>query len=63
LGVITREKTERIEEAKWRLGTKFTLERVVQGGGGGGLLRRSESSGGGEKGGKDGGLHVDFLLD
>jgi hypothetical protein len=59
LGGITREKTERIEEAKRRLGTKFALERVVQGGAGGGLLRRSECSGGGDKGGKDGGLHYD----
>jgi hypothetical protein len=60
-GGITREKTEWIEEAKRRLDTKFALERVVQGGAGGGLLRRSESSGGGDKGGKDGGLHVDKL--
>jgi hypothetical protein len=62
-GGITREKTERIEEAKRRLGTKFFLERVVQGSAGGGLLRRSESSGGGDKGGEDGGFHVDLFLD
>jgi hypothetical protein len=60
-GGITREKTERIEEAKRRLGTKFFLERVVQGSAGASLLRRSESSGCGDKGGEDGGFHVDKL--
>ena len=59
LGGITRKKSKRIEESKWRLGTKFILKGVVKSGRGDGLLGRSESSGGGDKGGKDGGLHVD----
>ena len=60
LGGITRKKSKRIEESKWRLGTKFILKGVVKSGRGDGLLGRSESSGGGDKGGKDGGLH--FVL-
>ena len=51
-------KSEGIEESKRRLGSKLILEGL-QGGGGGGLLGRGESRGGGDKGGKDGGLHVD----
>ena len=53
--------SEGIEEAKRRLGSKLILESL-QGGGGGGLLDRSESSGRGDKGGENGGLHVENLL-
>ena len=53
-------KAKRIEESKRRLGTKGILEGV-QGGGLGSLLDRGEGRGSSDKGGKDGGLHVDSL--
>mmetsp|Transcript_19652 Transcript_19652/g.45846 ORF Transcript_19652/g.45846 Transcript_19652/m.45846 type:complete len:100 (-) Transcript_19652:99-398(-) len=58
---ITVEKSERIEESKWRLGTEFVLEGL-DGGGGGLLLSRGESGGGGDNGCEDSGLHVWILL-
>jgi hypothetical protein len=55
-------KAKRVEEAKRSLGTKFILKRHAQGTGAGGILGRSEGSSRGNKGGKDGKLHFDDLM-
>ena len=58
---ISVEKSKRIEESKWRLGTKFILEGL-DGGGGGLLLDRSEGGGSGDKGGEDSGFHFEVCI-
>ena len=57
--ISTVEEAERIPESKRRLDTKFVFEGGGLQGGGGGFLGRSEGSSRGDKGGKDGGLHLD----
>mmetsp|Transcript_9890 Transcript_9890/g.21286 ORF Transcript_9890/g.21286 Transcript_9890/m.21286 type:complete len:215 (+) Transcript_9890:269-913(+) len=55
---ISVQKSKRIEESKWWLGSKLILEGL-EGGGGSLLLDRGERSGGGDKGCEDGGFHFD----
>lgn len=55
-------KAKGIEETKRRLGSESVLEGL-QGSGGSSLLGRSESGGGGNKGGENGRLHLDFVLE